>query len=128
MLRDITLGQHYPVDSLVHRLDPRVKILLALAFMVLVFCVDSVGAYLAIFVFLILAVKLSKIPFKFGFVHCRYQYVFDGRRRGVAPWLFKGNQTGYISGGVYGCKDSVFGFGHVPSDLYDLADDADRRA
>ncbi len=65
MLRDITLGQHYPVDSPVHRLDPRAKIMFSLIFMVLVFCVDSVVAYLAIFAFLILAVKLSKIPFKF---------------------------------------------------------------
>jgi len=35
MLRDITLGQYYPADSILHRLDPRVKIILTVAFIVL---------------------------------------------------------------------------------------------
>ena len=39
MLRDITLGQYYPVDSPVHRLDPRAKIVLAFLYLIAVFLV-----------------------------------------------------------------------------------------
>lgn len=38
MIRDITLGQYYPVDSLVHRLDPRTKLFGTLVFIVSLFC------------------------------------------------------------------------------------------
>ena len=65
MLRDITLGQYYPANSVVHRLDPRIKILLSLAFMAVVFCVNSFWGYLVILVFGISVIKLSKIPFGF---------------------------------------------------------------
>ena len=41
-MSDMTLGQYFPADSLMHRMDARVKILLALAFMVLVFLVNTV--------------------------------------------------------------------------------------
>ena len=37
-MRDITLGQYFPADSVIHRLDPRVKILSLIAYIILVFC------------------------------------------------------------------------------------------
>ena len=46
MLRDITLGQYYPVDSPLHRLDPRTKILMTIGFVVAVFLVTQVWGYL----------------------------------------------------------------------------------
>lgn len=46
MLKDITLGQYYPVESPVHRLDPRVKILLTIAFIVGVFLAKSLLGFL----------------------------------------------------------------------------------
>ena len=42
MIRDITLGQYYPVDSLVHRLDPRTKLFGTLVFIVSLFCADNI--------------------------------------------------------------------------------------
>ena len=41
MIRDITIGQYYPTDSLLHRLDPRVKLLGTLVFIVSLFIADS---------------------------------------------------------------------------------------
>ena len=64
MLKDITLGQYYPVDSPVHRLDPRTKILLTLAMIVAVFMVHSLVGYGIILLFVAAVCRLSHIPFK----------------------------------------------------------------
>ncbi len=64
MLNNITLGQYYPGDSPLHRMDPRIKILLTIAFMVMVFLVPSPIGYIIPFLFMILAIKISTIPFK----------------------------------------------------------------
>ena len=65
MLRDITLGQYYPVDSLLHRLDPRTKLFGTLVYIVTLFIADNLWAYLAATIFLIAAIKLSNVPVKF---------------------------------------------------------------
>ncbi len=65
MLRDITLGQYYPVDSLLHRLDPRTKLFGTLVYIVSLFIADNLWAYLAATIFLITAIKLSNVPVKF---------------------------------------------------------------
>ena len=65
MLKDITLGQYYPVKSPVHSLDARVKILLSIAFMVAVFCVKGAVSYVVLAVFTAAIIKLSNIPFRF---------------------------------------------------------------
>lgn len=65
MLRDITLGQYYPVDSLLHRLDPRTKLFGTLVYIVTLFIADNLWAYLAATIFLITAIKLSNVPVKF---------------------------------------------------------------
>ena len=51
MLNDITFGQYYPTNSCVHKMDARIKILIALAFMVFIFCINTVYGYGALFVF-----------------------------------------------------------------------------
>lgn len=65
MLKDITLGQYYPVKSPVHKLDARVKILLSIAFMVAVFCVNGFVSYAVLAVFTAAIIKMSSIPFRF---------------------------------------------------------------
>ena len=55
MLRDITLGQNYPLQSPVHRMDPRVKIMLTVAFIVCVFLVGSPLGYIPIALYTALA-------------------------------------------------------------------------
>ena len=64
MLKDITLGQYYPVDSFVHRLDPRIKIILTLAFIVGVFLGESLLAYIPVIAFIYLTAKVAHLPVK----------------------------------------------------------------
>ena len=64
MMKNITLGQYYPVDSWVHRLDPRTKILLTIAMIVAVFLVKTLVGYGLILGFMYFVSKLSSIPFK----------------------------------------------------------------
>ena len=45
MLRDITLGQYYPVDSFVHRLDPRTKLFGTMVFIISLFLANSWPGY-----------------------------------------------------------------------------------
>ena len=64
MLRDITIGQHFPGDSLVHRFDPRMKLVLTIAYIVLLFAASNpLGLTLSI-LFLAVMYKVAKIPGK----------------------------------------------------------------
>ncbi|NBH73320.1 energy-coupling factor transporter transmembrane protein EcfT [Clostridiaceae bacterium] len=65
MIREITLGQYYPVDSVLHRLDPRTKLFGTMVFIVSLFLADSLAAYGVATVFLVLVIRLSKVPFSF---------------------------------------------------------------
>ncbi len=64
MLRDITIGQHFPGNSLVHRFDPRLKLVLTIAYIILLFAASNpLGLTLSI-LFLAVMYKLAKIPLK----------------------------------------------------------------
>ncbi len=65
MIRDITLGQYYPVDSQIHKMDPRTKLFGTLVFIISLFLADSVPAYLIATLFLAAAIRTSKVPFRF---------------------------------------------------------------
>ena len=65
MLRDITLGQYYPVDSVLHRMDPRTKLFGTLVYIASLFIADNLLVYAVATVFLVMAIKLSKVPVKF---------------------------------------------------------------
>lgn len=65
MLKDITLGQYYPVDSILHRLDPRTKLFGTMVFIISLFIADDIWAYLTATLFLVLAIRLSHVPFSF---------------------------------------------------------------
>ena len=65
MLRDITLGQYYPVDSALHRMDPRTKLFGTMIYIVSLFVSDHMLTYAAAALFLVLAIRLSKVPVKF---------------------------------------------------------------
>lgn len=64
MLNDITLGQYIPSDSLIHRLDPRTKIIGLLLYISGIFIVESYLAYALLAIFGIVVVKLSQVPIK----------------------------------------------------------------
>ena len=65
MLRDITLGQYYPADSVIHKLDPRVKLLGTVLYIVSLFVFGKPVNYLLAAVFLIILIRLSKVPVSF---------------------------------------------------------------
>ncbi len=65
MLREITLGQFYPADSILHRLDPRVKIMGALFFILSMFMFESFAGYLYAAIFLAVMIIISRVPFSF---------------------------------------------------------------
>ncbi len=67
MIRDITIGQYYPGKSILHKLDPRTKLIGTLIFIVSVFLFHSVPGYLVATAFLAAMIYLSKVPVRFIF-------------------------------------------------------------
>lgn len=67
MIRDITIGQYYPANSVIHRLDPRIKLIGTIVYIVSLFLFHSYWGYLITGTFLITVILLSKVPLKFIF-------------------------------------------------------------
>ncbi|MDR1764826.1 MAG: energy-coupling factor transporter transmembrane protein EcfT, partial [Lachnospiraceae bacterium] len=65
MFKDITIGQYYPADSLLHRLDPRTKLAGTFVFLISLFVADNLWGYLLATVFLAGVIRLSRVPFSF---------------------------------------------------------------
>lgn len=65
MLKDITLGQYYPTESIIHRLDPRVKLLATLMYIVSLFLFHDFVGFVVVTLFLLVIIKLSRVPFSF---------------------------------------------------------------
>ncbi len=65
MLRDITLGQYYPADSVIHKLDPRVKLFGTLIYIISLFVFKGLPAFILAAIFLGVLIKLSKVPFSY---------------------------------------------------------------
>lgn len=65
MFKDITLGQYYPADSVLHRLDPRTKLFGTMVFIVGLFLCNSVWGYLLATLFLVTVIRMSKVPFSY---------------------------------------------------------------
>ena len=64
MLKDITLGQYFPGNSVVHRLDPRTKLIMLVVYIVTLFMATNVVSYALVAAFLFVAIKISTIPMK----------------------------------------------------------------
>ncbi|MBP2024686.1 energy-coupling factor transporter transmembrane component T family protein [Peptoniphilus stercorisuis] len=64
MLKDITVGQFYPGNSLVHKLDPRLKIIIMLFYIISLFFVNTYIPYVFIALYLLLIIKVADIPLK----------------------------------------------------------------
>lgn len=62
MLKDITLGQYFPGNSPVHRVDPRVKLLLTIAYIVALFLIQNEIGFLVIILFAFLVIRIAKLP------------------------------------------------------------------
>ena len=78
MLKDITIGQYFPGDSIIHRLDPRFKLIITLIYILMLFAGDSIICLGVGAVFTLFAIILSKIPLK----------MFLKSIRPLVPFLF----------------------------------------
>lgn len=67
MLKDITLGQYFPIDSKLHKLDSRTKILILILDIIVIFMAQSFFSYCLIILFTMFIVKMSKVPVKMYF-------------------------------------------------------------
>ena len=108
MLNNITLGQYYPGNTCIHRLDPRCKILAVITLIVLVFVAQSFSAYAVLFAFAMWASVLSKVGMKtiwrslkpiliivvFTFV---LNVLFTGGGTPILEWRFIHITTGGVS-------------------------------
>ena len=65
MIRDITIGQYYPVDSPIHRLDPRVKLSGTMLFLISLFVFSGYLGYVLAALFVGIVIKVSKVPFRY---------------------------------------------------------------
>lgn len=90
MLKDVTLGQYFPGNSPVHRLDPRTKLVLLIVYIVALFTAADWIAYGVVFCFLTLAVIISRIPLK---------SIVSGMKPLVVILIFTGILNIFFTGG-----------------------------
>ncbi len=64
MIKDITIGQYFPMGSIIHRLDPRIKLLFTVVFIVMVFVSNNFVSLIFNFILSAVIIALSKIPLK----------------------------------------------------------------
>lgn len=62
MLKNITIGQYFPGETVIHRLDPRVKLLGVFAFIISLFFINSFYPYIFVVAFILTVISLSKVP------------------------------------------------------------------
>ena len=108
MLKDITLGQYFPGDSIVHRLDPRTKLLLVVIYIVALFMAESFISYGVMACTLIISIALSKTRMKamvkglkplviiIALTAILNMFYKDGKVL-VEFWIFKITEEGLIS-------------------------------
>ena len=125
MLRDITIGQYFPKDSLLHRLDPRVKIVLTLCYIIMLFAASNpIGLIIGI-VFLAVAYGVSGIPAAMILKSLKYVFYCRGSHLVILenPDYSPGALDGCCHVDPYplpDCRDKLI-------DLYHLHDCFDRR-
>ena len=136
-MRDITLGQYFPADSILHRLDPRFKIVGLIAFIVLTFCTFNYFALAVVAAAVIALVLLSKVPIKMYLKSLKVIIIiviitsilnlFYGSGEPIFQWwIFKVTWNG-IHNAIYVCSriiclillSSALTFTTSPTDLTD---------
>jgi energy-coupling factor transport system permease protein len=65
MLKDITIGQYFPGDSIVHKLDPRIKIIIIGLFIASLFFINTFFPYVFILLFILTVIRIAKLPIKY---------------------------------------------------------------
>lgn len=107
-MRDVSFGQYYPAGSVVHRLDPRIKLILVVAYIVMIFFVRTFTGYGVIALFLLMFILLSRVPLLkvlksvravlflviFTMLMSMFFYSGSGEEPLFAWWIFKLYKSG----------------------------------
>ena len=140
MLKDITLGQFFPGDTVAHRLDPRTKILLVVLYIVALFCAKSLLAYGILAAVLAVCVRISRVGIKSlarGLKPVVFIIVFTGiLNLFFTPGEHILAELGFLPISAEGLQNAVFmvlrhhavDHGHVPDDLHHQPHQPHRRA
>ncbi len=137
MLREITIGQYYPAASVIHRLDPRVKLLGTILYIVSLFLFENFFGFVAALVFFAGVVLLSRVPFGFILRGLRpvlillmftvlFNFFLTDGTVLVKWWIFRITKEGLYRGGFMGCRlillilgSSMMTFTTTPNQLTD---------
>lgn len=137
MLREITIGQYYPAASVIHRLDPRVKLVGTILYIVSLFLFEQFLGFAAALTFFFGVVLLSRVPFRYILRGLRpilvlllFTVLFNVfLTKGtvlVQWWIFKITKEGLYRGGFMGCRlillilgSSLMTFTTTPNQLTD---------
>ena len=109
MIKNITLGQYFPGNSIIHRLDARMKLLLTIAVIVLIFLAQTVIGNSVVLVFLVIVIIMSGVGFKFVLRGLKplwfiilltfvlNTFFYSGGTELFSWWIFRVTQEGLIS-------------------------------
>lgn len=109
-MKDVTIGQYYQANSILHRLDPRVKLFATLLFLITVFVTNSAVGFIVVTSFLVGAVLMSKVPVKYMLkglkgimvlliISVSFTILFTGGRIIWQLGIIKISREGLITGG-----------------------------
>lgn len=108
MVRDVAFGQYFPANSVIHKCDPRAKLIMLVGFLVIIFCTFNYASLALVVLFTALFVAASKVPAKFYFKSMKVIIfiiivtsilnVFYGSGDPLVQWgIFKITLNGFIS-------------------------------
>ncbi len=109
MIKNISLGQYFPGNSIIHRMDPRIKLVLVVAVIVLVFLMNTLIGHLVVFGFLVATIIVSRVNVKFVlrglkplwfiiiFTFVLNTFFYTGGSELFSWWIFRVSQEGLIN-------------------------------
>ncbi len=109
MIKNVSLGQYFPGNSVIHRLDPRMKLVLVIAIIVLIFMMNTLPGNLVVFAFLVTTIILSRVNVKFVLRGLKplwfiilltfvlNTFFYSGGTELFSWWIFRVSQEGLIS-------------------------------
>lgn len=109
MIKNVTLGQYFPGNSVIHRMDARIKLLLVIALIVLIFLIQTLVGNLVVFALLMLVIILSSVSVKLVLRGLKplwfiilltfvlNTFFYSGGTELFSWWIFRVSQEGLIS-------------------------------
>lgn len=139
MLKDVTLGQFFPGQTPIHKLDPRTKLVLVIVYIVALFLAKWFVSYVVIAAFLAIVIAMSKIRLKVVLKNLKpllfiiiLTALFEPVLRTGEPiaqfWIFKITKSGHSERRFHGASHFPARGRNIYVNLYNLADRADGRA